>query len=79
MEGGILITVDKKYFSFYLPDNPKDDKNISYQFMTAIPIAVEMELVKAIMEEKTEAFKKALLKGQIKIPSITRVELETVN
>ena len=56
LEGRILIAVDKKYFTFYMPVNPKIEKDNAYQFMTSIPIVLQMELVKAIVDKQTEVY-----------------------
>ena len=79
VEGGVLITEDKKYFGFYLPLNPKDKNDITYEFMTNIPIEVGMIFAQAILREKVKEFKAGLGKGKTKIPPIKITELETVH
>ena len=75
----ILITIDKKYFTFYMPINPENVEDNSYQFMTSIPIVIEMELVKAIVEKQTDALREKLAKGKAKIAPRTKNELLSIN
>ena len=79
VEGGVLITVDKKYFGFYLPLKPKDKNDTTYEFMTNIPIEVGMIFAQAILKSKIKEFKARTAKNMSKMGQTTQAKLETVH
>ena len=65
LKGGIVIAVDKKYYNFYMPLKPEDEKNQDYQLMMSAPIIVMHGWGDEYINRRTEAFTKAIAKGKI--------------